>query len=141
MQRYLILLALLFFGMSGCKEKELSSKFLTNIPVMRNIEESSNTPKQATTTHTEEKTIPAVAPASSEGKYYIIVGSFGRSERSRAQKLVNGLKSKGYPAEIIDAKGRLRVSIESFTNEKEAEIQRDKYREITDRQDIWIMKP
>lgn len=129
----------------GCNSPKLNPKDLTNVSVVRNTEgqnastSKSNTSEENTQT-TRDLPKENYRPSSHKSQYYIIVASYPSSDRQKAEKLKNGLKDKGYPAEIIDAKGRLRVSIESFSVEEEAYRQRDKYREITDRQDIWILK-
>lgn len=132
----ILLISGLFF--TGCRNKELPSKYLSNIPVVRETESSRNLPKDA----------PSSAPVYtqtpvhqiSNARYHIIVASFGTNERSRAEKLVQQLKSKNYPATLITSSQRYRVSIENFTSETEANAARDEYRAATDRQDIWIYK-
>ena len=134
------------FLFSGCDHKEMASKYLTDVSVVR--ESGSNAGK--TSASDDERgnneapktplSQPVYTPRTARNSYYIIVASYIPSERARAEKLVNGLKAKGYPAQILDAKGRLRVSIESFPTEEEARVERDRYRELTDRQDIWILK-
>lgn len=132
--------------LAGCQTKKLDPKQLTNVTVMRNTEGQNTSTPKSNIPEENARTNQHIAPKNRrlpdrKSQYYIIVASYPLADRSKAEKLTNGLKDKGYPAEIIEAKGRLRVSIESFSTLEEAQIQRDKYREITDRQDIWILYP
>lgn len=142
-----LILAIAAICVAGCKSNKMEPENLTNIQVARNMEErpASNTTAQSVTRQEspspENKTESNYVPRSRQkATYHIIVASYVRSERAKAEKLVKDLKTKHYPAQLIDAKGRLRISIESFSEEQEAQQERDKYREITDRQDIWILK-
>lgn len=127
--------------LSGCKNKELPSEYLSTISVVRQAEGTSKNNVQATPASSTEqiKTPPAPVPKSSV-RYHIIVSSFGSTEKARAERLVSQLKAKNYPATLIYSSKRYRVSIESFTSEAEANAARDEYRETTDRQDIWVHK-
>lgn len=132
--------------LAGCQTKKMDPKQLTNVTVMRNIEGQNTSTLKNNIPEENARANQNIAPknqrlADRKSQYYIIVASYPLADRPKAEKLTNGLKDKGYPAEIIEAKGRLRVSIESFSTLEEAQIQRDKYREITDRQDIWILYP
>lgn len=142
--KFIVLFVVLAFTLTGCKDKNLSQKDLTNIPVIRETG-NNNQPKETivnpvsvpsdnATTYTPPR------QNSQSDAYHIIVASFSYAERNRAEKLVKDLREKGYPAKIIDSKKRYRISIESFNNMKQANNVRDEYREITDRQDIWILK-
>lgn len=138
---FISLLCILFFA--GCNSNKLDPKHLTNVTVIRDTEGQK---KNVTPTKPEENTREKSSqedryrPSVRKFPYYIIVASYPLSDRSKAEKLTKGLKDQGYPAQILEAKGRLRVSIENLSTEEEARAQRDKYREITDRQDIWILK-
>lgn len=127
--------------LSGCKNKELPSEYLSTISVVRQAEATTknNAPTTPASNTGEIKTTPVPAPKSSV-RYHIIVSSFGATEKARAERLVSQLKAKNYPATLIYSSKRYRVSIESFTSEAEANAARDEYRETTDRQDIWVHK-
>ena len=132
--------------LAGCQTKKMDPKQLTNVTVMRNTEGQNTSTLKNNIPEENARANQNIAPknqrlADRKSQYYIIVASYPLADRPKAEKLTNGLKDKGYPAEIIEAKGRLRVSIERFSTLEEAQIQRDKYREITDRQDIWILYP
>lgn len=136
----LILIFLTFtLLISGCKNKELPSEYLSNITVLRETEQKQNHPSQENTP--QEAVHPNIPhPAVSSVRYHIIVASFSTSEKSRAERLVAQLKAKHYPATLITSSQRYRVSIENFPTEQQANIARDEYRAATDRQDIWIYK-
>lgn len=130
------------FLITGCKDKELSPKHLSNISVVRETEENRNIQKEYTTAQTENNSSPVSnrPQTNQHTRYHVIVASFGYAEKARAEKLTQQLKEKEYPATIIHSSQRYRVSIESFPSEAEANAARDEYREITDRQDIWVHK-
>lgn len=138
MRLILILLTLLFLA-SGCQNKELPSKYLSSLSVVRETEQKQDHSSQA---YTPQETSPSQVPVSqiSSVRYHIIVASFSASEKLPAEKLVAQLKAKHYPATLITSSQRYRVSIENFSTEQEANNARDKYRSIIDRQDIWIYK-
>lgn len=139
-----IILSLLIFCslFAGCKNTELSPKYLSNITVVRKTGENQNTPKENVSTssgdHTSSAyTRPAAGPST---RYHIIVASFSYSQKAKAERLVKQLQAKNYPATLLNSSQRFRVSIESFATEAEANTARDEYRYITDRQDIWVHK-
>lgn len=140
-----IVFFILAFAFTGCKNKQLSSDYLTTTSVIRETEEG-NKKKTETAPANTVNSIPAQTPVKTYNsqpkteKYYIIVASWNTSGKARAEKLVRDLKAKGYPAELLSSYNKYRVSIESFTTEAEAYKVRDEYREITDRKDIWILK-
>ncbi|MDL2231228.1 SPOR domain-containing protein [Porphyromonadaceae bacterium OttesenSCG-928-L07] len=146
-KRYFLLLlsSLLLFG---CKNDTLPPSQITNIPVTRNIDEvvqDKQEQKEKIQPQEQQSEVYHVTPkvkkrTTQKSRYYIIVASCTHGERAKAEKLVNDLKIAGYDAEIIDAKGRLRVSIQSFESEQEAREQRDAYRIATDRADLWLLK-
>lgn len=142
MKLMLISLILVFLAI-GCKNKELPTKYLSTISVIRETEEN-QTVKSQTIVSEDEKTVTPVIPKLqkpvSSTRYHIIVASFGYSEKARAERLVSQLKAKNYPATLITSSQRYRVSIESFSSEQEANAARDEYRTATDRQDIWVHK-
>ena len=136
----------------SCNYKKLNSQDLTNITAIRDVSDPNETQKESTAA-TQQSGISSpqntIAPTTFtrpqsnrkfQEKYNIIVASFAHNEKNKADKLVQKLKSMDYPATIIDFKGRYRVSIASYSDQKTAEAERDKYREITDRKDIWIFK-
>lgn len=132
----------LIFGtiFTACKDKKLSSQHLSTINVVRETE-SMLSGKQIDKKEERTEPVPQLHEIKRDGTvYHIIVASFGYSEKSRADKLVENLREKGFPASIINSSQRLRVSIESFNSETEAGAARDEYRKITERQDIWILK-
>lgn len=129
--------------LAGCNKNKLDPKHLTNITVARHVENADNTRKKKTEeTVSRNQNFGKESSRSVTGKvyYYIIVASYPLSERNRAEKLNRGLQEKGYSSQIIEAIGRLRVSIEKLESYDEACEQRDRYRDVTDRQDIWILK-
>lgn len=132
MKLMLVLLAMGCF-ISGCKNKDLSSQYLSRISVIRDTEPS--LPNSQTT-----YTPPQTANQQNNTQYHIIVASFSAKEKARAEKLLSRLKAKDYPATLLYSSQRYRVSIESFPTEAEANAARDEYRSITDRQDIWVHK-
>lgn len=143
----LCMLSVLF---TACNKNQMASQYLTPTTVKREVpeapkKETSEVSAQQDMTPVLQNNKPLVRksqqPAIEDGVYHIIVASYTETEKGKAYKLATDLKTRlGYPASVIDLKGRYRVSIESFTNEKEAEVARDKYREETDRQDLWILK-
>jgi len=68
----------------------------------------------------ENKNITEITPSTSEEKFAIIAGCFSSLEN--ADKYVNELKSKGYPAKVfgITKTGLHRVAISTFNSETEA---------------------
>lgn len=123
----------------SCGNKEISSEHLTTVKVIRNTQNS------ASVNRVDQKTYPTIktqdTPLKNQNvRYHIIVSSFKESDKARAERMISQLKAKNYPAELLYSAGRYRVSIESFPTEREANIARDEYRTITDRQDIWVHK-
>ena len=132
--KFTLLFLLLSFLIYGCKNKELPAKYLSTITVVRETGEEATSPSHAT------PILPQQANTHSGTRYHIIVGSFSSAEKKRAEQLVEKLKAQDYPATLISSSQRYRVSIESFPTENEANAARDEYRQITDRQDIWVHK-
>jgi hypothetical protein len=59
--------------------------------------------------------------------FSLIVGAF--AEINNAERLVENLQSKGYPAELIKRKGELtKVAIESFHNRESAQLEKENVR-------------
>lgn len=134
----------LIIGLMGCKNNTLPSQDLTTIPVARNTEEGNHSATQKTTPQ-EMPSASASATAhtfkkAEQMQWYIIVASYRPSERHRAEKLATGLKNEGYPAQIIDAKGRLRVSIENYPSEQKAYERRQEFLKIQGFEGTWILK-
>lgn len=146
MYKYSFVILFALIGLSSCKNNTLTSQNLTTVPVARNMEEGEQASQKTTTTVTQpslgnnpEKL--TVAPVSQKSRYYIIVRSYKEAQRAQAESYVKKLREQAkFPAEIIEAAGRLRISIESFDTEQEAYRQRDAYREATDFQGIWVLK-
>lgn len=134
--------------MAGCKDNALPTQQLTTIPVVRNTEEagkmaqnnSENTSASNKTTTYTSTTSPTLNKPSQRCKWYIIVASYRSDERRRAEKLVNGLKAEGYPAEVIETKGRLRISIEYHFSEEKAYERRAEFLKIPGFEGTWILK-
>lgn len=136
--------------MTGCKDNTLPPQHLTNIPVIRNTEEAGS--KTAAPNNTDNTSAPhnaatytsTVTPtldkSSQRCKWYIIVASYRNDERRRADKLVKGLKTEGYPAEVIETKGRLRISIEYHFSEEKAYERRAEFLKIPGFEGTWILK-
>lgn len=138
-----ILYSLLFgSALISCTHKDIQSKHLSTISVVRETETKSIGQPENPNIYTNPNipTPPPTIRPSSSTRYHIIVSSFGYSEKTKAEKLVAKLKAKNYPASLIFSSQRYRVSIESFPTESEANTARDEYRNITDRQDIWVHK-
>lgn len=114
-------------------------KYLSNISVVR---ETATSPKVSVPVTSPENHPVAIPPKTPQKKlsYHIIVSSFGTAEKAQAEKLVSELKAQNYPATLLYSSQRYRVSIEGFATESEANAARDKYREITNRQDAWVYK-
>ncbi len=134
--------------MIGCKDNALPTQQLTNIPVVRNTEEAGKTAQNnsdnssdpnKTTTYTSS-VAPKLEKSSQKCKWYIIVASYRNDEKRRAEKLVKGLKAEGYPAEIIETKGRLRISIEYHFSEEKAYERRAEFLKIQGFEGTWILK-
>lgn len=126
---------------TSCKDNSLSPKHLTNVSVVREtVDNNNNESKTPVQPIQNENNYIRPTQTTPESEYHIIVGSFSYAEQAKAEKLVKALKEKGYPALIIDAKKRYRISVENFTNPQEANSVRDDYRKITEREDIWILK-
>ena len=67
----------------------------------------------------EEPKPRAVEPASTSGNYFLIAGTF--TEKNNAETLVNELKAKGHPAQIIGFFNNMHyVSIAAFSSRGEA---------------------
>ena len=136
--------------MTGCKDNVLPPQQLTNIPVIRNTEEagsktaaqnnSDNTSTPNKTTTYISSVTPTLDKPSQRCKWYIIVASYRSDERRRAEKLVKGLKTEGYPAEVIETKGRLRISIEYHFSEEKAYERRAEFLKIPGFEGTWILK-
>lgn len=126
---------------AGCRDNTLSEKQLTHITVVRNAEKqtgadaSVETP--APTNNYPVKTMPEPTP---QATYHVIVASYKAADKAKAERMVARLREKDYPATLLYSSQRYRVSIESFTSEREANSARDEYRTTTDRQDIWVHK-
>lgn len=146
MQKTGLIGLILMLCVSSCKDNALPPQQLTNIPVVRNTEEVAHT-AQNKTNHTSEnspytpnKATATIAQPVQRQQWYIIVASYRANERQRAEKLVKGLKDEGYPAQIIDAKGRLRVSIENYSSEEKAYERRAEFLKIPGFEGTWILK-
>jgi len=137
--RYILLILLCCFSISGCKNNKLSSDYLSNISVIRETEEVRNARKTASSVP-EEAVVQTPRPSSDTEIYHVIVASFSYAEKAKAERLAAKLKEEGYPAKVLNSAQRYRVSIESFPTEAAANAARDEYRAITDRQDIWVLK-
>lgn len=123
----------------SCQNKELPTKYLSNISVVR---ETTTSPKVSIPVSTPENHLVAMPKKTpqKELNYHVIVSSFGTAEKAQAEKLVSQLKAQNYPATLLYSSQRYRVSIEGFATESEANAARDKYRKITNRQDAWVYK-
>ena len=124
----------------GCTNKELPTKYLSTISVVRETENMQQSIPSQTVPIQQAENIPVPQNSQQGIRYHVIVSSFGINEKERAEKLVTQLKVKNYPATLLYSSKRYRVSIESFTSESEANTARDEYRISTDRQDIWVHK-
>lgn len=134
---------------AGCKDNALPPQQLTNIPVMRNTEEAGKTAAQNNPDNTSapdnaatytSSVTPTLDKPSQRCKWYIIVASYRSDEKRRADKLVKGLTAEGYPAEIIETKGRLRISIEYHFSEEKAYERRAEFLKIPGFEGTWILK-
>ncbi len=109
------------------------------------IEDQSNIPSELTenksdnTTKQSEFIIQDREFEISKGQYHIICGSF--IEKTRAEVLVNRLKSEGFSAYVADRSksGSYRVSMQSFANEQDA-IQQMKWVRNQGYDNVWILK-
>ena len=101
---------------------------------------SENTSASNKTTSYTSSVTPTLDKPSQKCKWYIIVASYRSDERRRAEKLVKGLKAEGYPAEVIDAIGRLRVSIEYHFSEEKAYERRAEFLKIPGFEGTWVLK-
>lgn len=134
--------------MTGCKDNTLPPQHLTNISVARNTEEaakntSDNTENTTGNTYSNtyiNTTAPTLSRPAANTKWYIIVASYRNDERHRAEKLVKGLKAEGYPAQIIETKQRLRISIEHHSSEEKAYERRAEFLKIPGFEGTWILK-
>lgn len=125
----------------GCRDNGLSEKHLTHITVVRNSEKQTVIPTpQETPAQVQEYPVVSMPEPESRATYHIIVASYKASDKAKAEKMVARLREKDYPATLLYSSQRYRVSIESFTSEREANSARDEYRQTTDRQDIWVHK-
>ncbi|WP_251621179.1 hypothetical protein [Odoribacter lunatus] len=132
----------------SCKNNPLPPQHLTTIQVARNTEESGKTATQTNTTNTTESDSYATSNNSSlrnsqseQGmEWHIIIASYRNNERQRAEKVLKGLKAENYPAQIIDTKGRLRISIEHHFSEAKAYERRAEFLKIPGFEGTWILK-
>lgn len=124
----------------GCQNKELPAKYLSNVTVVRETAHAPAERSAQSTPVTPDAPNDRTALPKNQVRYHIIVSSFGTTEKARAERLVSQLKAKNYPATLLFSSQRYRVSIESFPTEAEANLARDEYRAVTDRQDIWVHK-
>lgn len=135
-------IGILFIGiclLSGCKEKELPGKYLSDIRVIRqaNPEKASIAPQPAP----EKKTqAPEAKPVIAQNKFHIIIASFKPADKSKAEKTVAQWKAKQQPASLLSSPERFRLSIKSFPTEEAANAALPEYRTITGREDIWVYK-
>lgn len=135
---YVGLLGFGFCITSACTNQELSSKHLTDVPVVRKT-------SQQTGNHTEKKQNTATEntaakPVVSTKPYYIIVASFGAEQRTQAGAYRNNLKNKGYQAILLENGNRIRVSIYNADTEEKAMQKRDQYRRELNIPDIWVLQ-
>ncbi len=135
--------------LTGCKDNALPPQQLTHIPVVRNTEEAGKTTAQNNSDNTSDPhksatytgpVTPTLDNSSQRCKWYIIVASYRSNEKHRADKLVKGLKAEGYPAEVIETKGRLRISIEYHFSEEKAYERRAEFLKIPGFEGTWILK-
>lgn len=146
MYKYSFIVLLVLIGLSSCKNNTLTSQNLTSVPVVRNTEEGGGEQASQNTNTSinkpEKLTVaPAPLPTAPRSRYYIIVRSYKESQRAQAESYVKKLREKAnFPAEIIEAAGRLRISVDSYDTEQEAYKQRDALRQATDFQGIWVLK-
>ncbi len=131
----------------GCNERSLPKEYLSNIHVVRAMNKATSTPaqKEKKMEQQQEKRLTKEIQTPQETKnagirFHIIVASFKEGEKTNAEKTVNRLKAENNPASLVYSSQRFRVSIASFPSEAEAIAALEKYRIITKRQDIWILK-
>lgn len=144
-----VVLGIITFTLSGCKDKKIAPEYLTSVSVVRETEETGNSPKSAPTSP-EVSSNTTVTPATpvnravdeqerASSQYHIIVRSYGPSRYKEAQEMVRKLKEQKYPAMLINKDKRFRVSIEHFSNKTDADNACAEYRRITENNDIWVL--
>lgn len=138
--KFILPITIACLAVSGCKNKELPSEYLSRIHVVR--ESSGMTAPHSPALPPEGQTLSVSTPPSQERHpvYHVIVGSFSQAEKVQAERLTEKLKAQGYPASIIHSAQRYRVSIKSFPTASAANAAREEYRALTDREDIWVLK-
>lgn len=81
---------------------------------------------------------PGDQPKAPEHKYFIIAGSFQNLQN--ATELMNELRSKGFPAELIFAEGRLyRVSVKSYAESDQAIRELPRIKAESGIEGAWVM--
>ena len=89
-------IGILFIGiclLSGCKEKELPGKYLSDIRVIRqaNPEKASITPQPVP----EKKTqAPEAKPVIAQNKFHIIIASFKPADKSKSREDCRPMESQ-----------------------------------------------
>lgn len=145
MYRVLLLSGICCCLAGGCNRQKMDSKYLTNITVVRDLNKPVPTSVKDTLENKNNRLLQkdSIFPeirSPKKGPYYMIVASYTYAERSQAEKSTEKLKAGGYPALLLETGNRLRVSIDNFSTETEANRQRKKYCELMKREDIWIYK-
>lgn len=134
---------------SGCKDKQISPQYLTNVSVVRETEEINNTQKEPTAVTprtpadikvaSSDANIPEVSGQPAASQYHIIVRSYNSSRYNEAKEMVRKLKAIGYPAMLVNKDKRFRVSIDHYTNKAEADKACEELRKFTEYNDMWVL--
>ena len=138
--KIIITILLLSSCIFGCKNKELSNDQLSKITVVRHIEKKRNSIQQQNSESDSMKIIQEQNKKNAIKRFHIIVASYQSKDKINAEKLVQKLIRQKHHAELISSANRYRVSIANFTNEQAANGALDKYKGITQRNDIWVYK-
>lgn len=148
--KLIVAVGIIAFALSGCKDNKIAPEYLTSVSVVRETEETHNSPKSTPMSPAETANNTITSPVSGinqpageqerlSSQYHIIVRSYGPSRYKEAQEMVRQLKEQKYPAMLINKDKRFRVSIEHFSNKTDADNACAEYRRITENNDIWVL--
>ncbi|MDR0981832.1 MAG: SPOR domain-containing protein [Culturomica sp.] len=135
--KHLVFIFLLLFITAGCRNDKLPAEYLSDVAVVRVVKEAPQT--NISKPDDTDKTEKAQPKKEHDTRFHIIVASYTENNRSNAEKLVQELQALGYQSSLISSNKRLRVSLESYTDENQAISKRDFYRKELDRHDLWLL--
>lgn len=126
------------FGRDGIVIRNTDSENIPKVTEKTGESEVQSTPEDDLTVEIEAKNeIDTAVPVVSANKYFIVAGSFQNLQN--ASVLLDQLKTKGFPAEIVYTENRLyRVAVKSFAIKTEAINELTKIKATPGLENAWV---